>query len=294
MLPADIKRLHLDLTNNCNIKCPFCSRTKYLPHLDKKKPVDMDWCLISKRIKQIAGQLIHVSLCGTFGEPTLHPLILNIIQWFREHTTAKLSIDTNGTTHNAAWWHKLATLGVHVCFSIDGTSSENYTKYRVGADLNTVMSHMTSFIDGGGKAEWQFIVFKSNEHEIETAKTLARTLGCKIIFKTSRNYKNSFSKPLEFNPLNNKCNTCKFVHRKELYIAHDRQVEFCCRYQPRYSDTTLEPKIEKLYLSQLALFDLKHHELQDVLRTPYFEFMEKFYFKFCKKYHLGNDSELIT
>jgi MoaA/NifB/PqqE/SkfB family radical SAM enzyme len=39
------------------------------------------------------------------------------------------------------------------------------------------MQNVKAFIQAGGRAEWNFIVFKHNEHQVEDARSLCRVLG---------------------------------------------------------------------------------------------------------------------
>ena len=68
--------------------------------------------------------------------------------------------------------------------AIDGISETTYNQYRLGGDYLKIIENVKSFMalkkQGGYKKpfiEWQFVVFKHNEHEIEDAKKLAKSIG---------------------------------------------------------------------------------------------------------------------
>ena len=44
-------------------------------------------------------------------------------------------------------------------------------------DWNKVMENVRAFISAGGKAEWKFLIFKHNEHQLKEAKSLSKELG---------------------------------------------------------------------------------------------------------------------
>ena len=60
--------------------------------------------------------------------------------------------------------------------------------YRRRTDWKTVMRSAESFIEAGGHAEWDFLVFRHNEHQVEEARELAANMGFKNFFvrKTGR------------------------------------------------------------------------------------------------------------
>jgi radical SAM protein with 4Fe4S-binding SPASM domain len=68
--------------------------------------------------------------------------------------------------------------------SIDGASQATYEKYRVGGDFSAVIRNLKDIIKARAEAGvlhpriiWQFLVFKPNEHELETARAMAAELG---------------------------------------------------------------------------------------------------------------------
>jgi hypothetical protein len=49
--------------------------------------------------------------------------------------------------------------------------------YRRNVDYDKVIRNARAFIDRGGRAQWNYIVFKHNEHQVEQAKQLAQEYG---------------------------------------------------------------------------------------------------------------------
>lgn len=76
--------------------------------------------------------------------------------------------------------------------SIDGASCETYRVYRVGGNFETVIENIKTINRLKEKHRskypyllWQFVVFGHNEHEIPTARKLARELGMDFRLKLS-------------------------------------------------------------------------------------------------------------
>jgi len=82
-----------------------------------------------------------------------------------------------------------------VIFGIDG-DSKTHSIHRRNTNYNTVIRNAKAFIDNGGIAQWDYIVFKHNEHQVQEAFELSKKLGFKIfqIKKTSRFLKTFYEK----------------------------------------------------------------------------------------------------
>jgi len=99
----------------------------------------------------------------------------------------ELGMFTNGSGRTTSFWQELAKVVSYVRFSIDGLEDTNHL-YRRGTQWGRIMESASAFIAAGGRAEWDFIVFRHNEHQIEEARALAGRLGFRRFFvkKTSR------------------------------------------------------------------------------------------------------------
>jgi sulfatase maturation enzyme AslB (radical SAM superfamily) len=87
-------------------------------------------------------------------------------------------MNTNGSARQEDWWIELASvLGKgYVIFSIDGLEDTNHL-YRKGTNFERIIKNAKAFIDAGGRAVWEYIVFAHNEHQVEEARNLADELG---------------------------------------------------------------------------------------------------------------------
>ena len=83
---------------------------------------------------------------------------------------------TNGGARNTEFWKTLAELKVNVTFSIDGLEDTNHL-YRRNVKWDNLMRNVNAFIGNGGRANWSFLVFKHNQHQIEETKKLSEELG---------------------------------------------------------------------------------------------------------------------
>ena len=70
----------------------------------------------------------------------------------------------------------------HLTVSIDGATQEVYEKYRQGGQLDEVLHNLRVLLAFRGKrrhpqVEWQFLVMKHNQHQMEEAERLASGIG---------------------------------------------------------------------------------------------------------------------
>ena len=120
--------------------------------------------------------------CGVHGDPCVAQDTLEITEYIiKSSPNTKILFNTNGGMRNPSWWSKLGALIKHdeshwVTFSIDGLEDTNHL-YRRNVKWDKLMSNVKAFIAAGGRAHWDFLIFKHNEHQIEEARQLANTLG---------------------------------------------------------------------------------------------------------------------
>ena len=98
-----------------------------------------------------------------------------------------IRLHTNGGMRKPDFWSKLGKLFStrkkqywewRVIFSIDGLEDTNHL-YRRNVVWQNLMENVKAFIDAGGMAEWDYLIFKHNEHQIDEAKQLSKKLGFK-------------------------------------------------------------------------------------------------------------------
>ncbi len=179
----DIGNIHLELTHRCNAACPMCSRNMSGGVTNPNLPLTELSLADVKRIFQPAfiRQLKQIYACGNYGDPIIARDCIPIFQYFREQNpNLYLCLHTNGSARRSVWWQALAEIlkaGPHyVRFGIDGLEDTNHI-YRRGTKWAVIMRNMAAFIQAGGRAEWDFLVFRHNEHQVESARQLAKEMG---------------------------------------------------------------------------------------------------------------------
>jgi len=178
----DIKTVHLELTSNCQASCPMCARNIHGGDINPNLTIAEIDLLSFKKIfdEDFLKQLEHIYMCGNFGDPILSNDLIKICHYIKKNNPSIiLGIHTNGSARTINWWkdlyHSLPENHM-VHFALDGLEDTHHL-YRIGTDFNKILKNAKAFIDEGGKAEWVFLSFKHNEHQIEEAKSIASDLG---------------------------------------------------------------------------------------------------------------------
>ncbi len=185
----EIKALHFDISSRCNLSCPQCARTLSLDQSDRLEVKDLTLIDFKQFFSSsFLSQINYVYFNGNYGDAIAHKEILELLSYLKTSGVSSLQIVTNGSLRNPDWWSKLATLlnrkSDRVVFSIDGLEDTNHL-YRVGSQFSKIIKNATTFINSGGRAHWEYLVFSHNEADIDEAKRLAKELGFKQ-FKLKR------------------------------------------------------------------------------------------------------------
>lgn len=181
---SDVRVLHLEPTSRCNAACPQCARYVNGGEILNPKITIKDLKLETIKEKcsiDFVKQLDKMYMCGTYGDPAAHRDPIAIYEWFREvNPQITLGMNTNGGLRNAQFWNKLGNLlsneRDYCVFSIDGLHDTNHL-YRRNVNYNKVMVNVKEFIAAGGRAHWDMLVFKHNEHQVDDCMRLAKKLG---------------------------------------------------------------------------------------------------------------------
>lgn len=184
-----LKYLHIELSNLCNAACPKCPR--YLYHTEIVDPsLTLDQITLDKFQKYFPSDFLkdinRITFCGTHGDPMTAKDLIPILEYiFESNKKTELSFNTNAGMRDPKFWSTLGSLlkdKKHVVtFSIDGLEDTNHL-YRRRVQWKKVMENAQAFIDAGGSADWDYLIFGHNEHQIETARQMSKEMGFKNFF----------------------------------------------------------------------------------------------------------------
>ena len=299
----DIRAIHFEHTSRCNLLCPQCARVengKVNPRLPMSELTINDYKNILG--KDFAEQLHRVFWCGNYGDSIASNNWLECAEWIRNSGVQSMQLYTNGSARKPDWWEHLAKDVLnrewdYVYFSIDGLEDTNHL-YRVNSNWNKIIENVQAFINAGGNARWDYLVFDYNEHQTTKAKELAKELGFKqIMFKeTSRFVSNKqftsneksemetksakkFNRILENygswdNYIDNTQIECKYQKMQAIYIDFEAKLWPCCWMGPSkyFPDKNIQ-KPQLNYLTNLYGEDfnsIRNHKLEDIINHQWY------------------------
>ena len=189
-----LKSIHLEITNRCQASCPMCSRNVH-GGLENPLIKNQDWTVEDfKHIlnEEVLHQVDGFYFCGNFGDPIINNELIEMCRYSKQtNPNLYIRIHTNGGARSPEWWEELrfALPPAHnVIFAIDGLE-DTHSLYRIGTKYEAVIRNAKAFINAGGTAEWAFIKFKHNEHQLEEAERRAKELGfARFTYKDSARF----------------------------------------------------------------------------------------------------------
>ena len=185
----EFSQLHIELTNACNAACPMCTRH----HLNSpliRPDLELEQITIDKFQKYFPPEVIEkmqiILFCGVHGDPGMAKDLYEICEYISKcNKETAVRINTNGGMRNPEFWSKMGTLFAaqrqdhwrwEITWSIDGLEDTNHL-YRRNVVWKKVIENAQAFIDAGGYANWDYLIFKHNEHQIDEAKELSKKMG---------------------------------------------------------------------------------------------------------------------
>jgi sulfatase maturation enzyme AslB (radical SAM superfamily) len=259
-----ITALHIELTTNCNARCPMCPRNYRGYDYNSGYPVTE---LSIANIKKIFStnflkQIKYVNFNGNLGDFGMAKDALQIVEYFLDNSNCRIQIETNGSMRLPSWWAQLVNSRIRILWALDGLE-DTHSLYRQDTDWHNIIKNATAYISAGGYAAWKFIPFDHNKHQVDQCRQLSRDMGFKefLVWNSGRNQGPVFSKKGEFShwlgtqnsqipeilPMIQHYETwfdpkksipwiknesakidCRHIKQKELYLAADGSVYPCC------------------------------------------------------------------
>lgn len=175
----DIRKLYIEPTTTCNLKCKTCIRNIWSDPIQH-----MSMQTFEHLVAGLEGLLgLERVVFTSFGEPLMHPHLLEMIAAVRRYDLA-VTVGTNGLLLTPEYAAELIKLGVdRVMVSIDGGKPETFAGVR-GAMLSLVVEHIRGLNETKARLRSllpavgiEFVALRSNIDELDDLTKLAAELN---------------------------------------------------------------------------------------------------------------------
>ena len=315
LIIKDLQQIEFELTSRCNAGCPLCPRTVLHDDPNKELPIsDINFDSMKEWMPKEFKHRVDFKLSGNIGDAGVHPKCDEIIKFLGSYgNRTSIKLHTNGGMRSAAFWQEMGQISYHANrtageenkfqfttrFAIDGLDDTNHL-YRIGTRFDIIMRNVEAYVTAGGTAEWHFIEFDHNTHQIDEAQRLAESMGVKFVQRLSvRNhqmkkatphpalveYKNVFKAVDAYKAGNpdqsvtdkilqlSKSVRCQHLRSPEAYVASNETLWPCCMLWNEYvSNGNRESWPEDPNWN-----NLKVNSMQDILNNEWYTNIETYW-----------------
>ena len=182
--------ISIEPTNVCNLHCPECPVGTHSGRIERE---NADENITYSLLDELQSTLMHVIFYFQ-GEPLMNRNFSNLVR-YAHRKNILTSTSTNAQLINSETAKKIVESGLdRLIISIDGATQETYEAYRVGGRLDKAIEAVENLIkwkkvlkSPSPFIEIQFLVLKTNEHQMNEMKQLARKLKAdKLTFKSAQ------------------------------------------------------------------------------------------------------------
>jgi hypothetical protein len=235
-------QLCIDVTNKCNLGCPYCPTGRKDPSGRGKGNISYEtFC-------QILDELPTVTTVELFnwGEPFFNPDLPRLIEYAtRKRMQTIISSNLSFKLKDDVIRDVIESGLTYLTGAIDGADQAAYEIYRRGGKLEYAVENLRKFAAmrrSLGREYprlcWQFLVFKHNEGQIEEARRMAEEAGVDTFAVTGGLYDDPSWAPegnYNFNYLSMHPNRCPWLWTKAVF-HWDGGLASCCMGYEKHDD----------------------------------------------------------
>lgn len=182
----NLYKIHVEISSLCNSMCPNCPR--YFMHSPNTIPQLIPQSISIESFKEwfppeLLNRIGQLIFCGNHGDPCTCKDLLPIMEYVYENTDEDMQFQmhSNVGMKSPKTWERIGELfsrrwNWNMIFSIDGLEDTNHL-YRRNVRWSKVEANVKAFTTYGGNCDWEYLIFKHNEHQIDEAKKLSEEWG---------------------------------------------------------------------------------------------------------------------
>lgn len=173
--------MFLEANNICNLHCPFCLTGK--GRSADRPRLNMSLSEMKRAVEEVADCLYFIQLYN-WGEPLLNKDLFKFINYIhRRRVFTMVSSNMNFVRSKLAEQVVASGLDYFIA-AIDGFTAQSYEKYRIGGSFEKAIHTLQEVLNirkrmgrSSPFVEWQYVVFKHNQDEINDARRFAESIG---------------------------------------------------------------------------------------------------------------------
>lgn len=235
--------LCIDVTNKCNLGCPYCPTGRKDPSGRGKGSISYDtFCEI---VDELAPTVSTLELFN-WGEPFFNPDLPKLIEYASKKRIVSVISSNLSFTLKDDYIRSVIDAGLtYLTGAIDGADQEAYEVYRRGGKFAYAVENLRKFAEIRRQMGveyprlcWQFLVFKHNEKQIEEARRIAADIGVDNFFVAGGLYEDPSWAPegdYSFNYLRMHPNRCTWLWNKAVF-HWDGGMASCCMGYAKHDD----------------------------------------------------------
>lgn len=174
-------KLTFDPTNYCQLRCPLCPTGARVQDRDRGRAQRH----VFEHLMDEVGDYVFLIDFFNWGEPLLNEYAEELVSMASRRGILTFLSSNLSIPMADARVGRLVDSGLsQLIVSLDGATAETYGTYRRQGRFDLVIENMKRVLAARRergvthpRVNWQFLVFRFNEHEIETVRRMADDLG---------------------------------------------------------------------------------------------------------------------
>jgi len=173
--------LCIDVSNKCNLTCPFCPTGR---RENGRGKGNIGYDTFKTILDELAPSALSLELFN-WGEAFFNPDLPRLIECAHQKKLVTLISSNLSFKLSEDYIRSIIRSGLtYLTASVDGADQQSYEVYRRGGKFDLVMENLRTFVrlkrEMGSELPrlcWQYLIFAHNEDRVEDARRLSQELG---------------------------------------------------------------------------------------------------------------------
>lgn len=174
-------KLTIDVSNKCNLRCPFCPTGR---RNEGRPRGNVSFATFASILDELAPYAFSLDLFD-WGEPFLNPELPRLVEYaHRKGLITTISSNLSFALTEEQIGTIIRSGLTYLTASVDGADQRSYEIYRRGGKFDRVVENLRTFVrlkrrmgSDTPRITWQYLIFAPNEDRVGEARELAAALG---------------------------------------------------------------------------------------------------------------------